>query len=43
MPLDEYIPKTMEGLLRGDLAVPVGRAAEDWELFEKGKDKRMVK
>ncbi|KAH9945662.1 hypothetical protein B0H21DRAFT_424082 [Amylocystis lapponica] len=37
MPLDEYTNITMEGLLRGDLAIPAGRSAESWEVFEKDK------
>ena len=38
MPLDEFTRKEMEGLKRGDLHVPVGMSADNYEKYnEKGK------
>lgn len=38
MPLDEFTRKEMEGLTRGDLHVPVGMSADNYEKYnEKGK------
>ncbi|KAA1468641.1 NAD(P)-binding protein [Dentipellis sp. KUC8613] len=37
MPLDEFIPAAMEGLLRGDPHIAVGRANGLYEQFEKDK------
>ncbi|TFY61938.1 hypothetical protein EVJ58_g4200 [Rhodofomes roseus] len=37
MPLDEFTKEAMEGLQRGDVEIPVGKSAQQWEAFEKGK------
>ncbi|PCH33813.1 NAD(P)-binding protein [Wolfiporia cocos MD-104 SS10] len=42
MPLDEFTKLAMEGLQRGDLQIPVGVSAEQWNSFEKGKPERVV-
>lgn len=42
MPLNEFTEKAMEGLLRGDVAIPVGMAADVWPLFEQGKSERIA-
>ncbi|KZT05921.1 NAD(P)-binding protein [Laetiporus sulphureus 93-53] len=43
MPLDEFTKGAMEGLKRGDLQIPVGTAAQQWEVFEKGKAEKAAK
>ena len=37
MPLEEFTKHTMEGLIRGDLDIPVGISAGSFEKYEKGK------
>ena len=37
MPLEEYTRLTMDGLIRGDPYVPVGRVADRHKKFEEGK------
>ncbi|TCD69987.1 hypothetical protein EIP91_005576 [Steccherinum ochraceum] len=37
MPLTEFTQKAMEGLLRGDMQIPVGVALDTWTKFEKPK------
>jgi hypothetical protein len=38
MPLDQFIPITMEGLISGNPHIGVGRSADSWNKFEKGKE-----
>ena len=37
MPLSEFTPLAMQGLLHGDMQIPVGKTAKQWEKYEKGK------
>jgi len=37
MPLDEYTPITLRGLVNGDAEVAVGTALDNYNLFEKMK------
>ena len=37
MPLTEFTQKAMDGLLRGDMQIPVGVALDTWTKFEKPK------
>ncbi|KAH9945663.1 hypothetical protein B0H21DRAFT_424112 [Amylocystis lapponica] len=42
MPLEAFTDATMQGLLRGDLAIAPGRSGIDWEAWEKGKAERVT-
>lgn len=37
MPLEEFVPKCMEEILRGGTHAAVGDAARTWDQFETGK------
>lgn len=37
LPLEEFTEKAMEGLCSGNIQIPVGRAQNVWDKFEKGK------
>ncbi|KZT05922.1 NAD(P)-binding protein [Laetiporus sulphureus 93-53] len=43
MPLVDFTKEAMEGLKRGDLQIPVGTNAEQWNEFEKGKIERVAR
>jgi hypothetical protein len=38
MPLDEFIPITMDGLISGNSQIRAGSSEESWNKFEKGKE-----